>query len=232
MKITCNFATFPARKNQCLKMLESIKRQFDEVNCYFNNVFERPEWMPEWVNVVCGGDNDLTDIGKFYFLEPEMEAIYFTCDDDIHYPPTYVSDMLKGINDYGCIVAHHGRVLNNEGKDYYLSHKVIRCLSENKEVIKLDVAGTGVTAFDTRYFNPYWIKYSVDRKMSDLTFSLEVVKHDKQIVSMPHPNGYFKNLEPPIETTIHKQMIKNQKTLIEVMKKILHEKNRVTSNVE
>jgi hypothetical protein len=221
MKRVGSFATFPPRKAQCLKMLESIKGQFDEVNCYFNNVFKRPEWMPEWVNVVCGGDNDLTDLGKFYFLEPEQEYYAFVIDDDIHYPPTYVEDMVKGIEQYGMIVTHHGRVLNEQSRNYYTGHKTIRCLSDNKETIKLDVCGTGVTAFDTRYFNPYWIKYSLDRRMSDLTFSLEARKHGKEIIALPHSKTYFKNLEAPIETTIHNTMFRNQKTLIEAMNKIL-----------
>ena len=69
--------------------------------------------------------------------------------------------------------------------------------------------------FDTRYFNPYWIKDSTDRKMSDLTFALEAAKAKKKIVGLSHKLNYIRYCYPPIETTIHETERKNQSRLIE-----------------
>ena len=231
MKTSINFATFKnqngyERKAQTLKMLESIKGQSDVVRCYFNGVIVRPSWIPNWVDVVCGGENDLTDLGKFYFLQPEMDEIYFTVDDDLFFSPTWVSDMVNSVNEHGCVVSHHGRKLVDTASDYYRTNPAMRCLDIEHFNRHLDVPGTGVMAFDTNVFNPYWIKESTDRKMSDLTFALECAKHDVGIVGLRHNIDYIQYLNPPVNGTIHEQMRLQQTRLIEVANEIKETKKK------
>ena len=128
MKITANIATYPPRKESLRKMLKSIEGQFDVIRICFNGYSEIE------MNNFCDTHNvegfvnvkgiDYTDNGKFYALdiitEPEY---YFTLDDDLIYPPNYVQSTIKAIQRYGCIVTHHGRVLNGEGLDYYYAQR-------------------------------------------------------------------------------------------------------------
>jgi hypothetical protein len=211
MKTTCNIATFPSRENELKKMLESIKGQFDETRLYFNNISERPKWIPSWVTVYCGNENngDLTDNGKFYFLEPEAKEYYFTCDDDIAYPPTYCQDMVQAIKRTGTIVTHHGRKLKGLNVSYYRGHKVYTCLNSNPYEHFIDVAGTGVTAFDTRYFNPVNLWAHDLQKMSDVIFSHEATEQGKRIKVLKHEKNYFVYLFPDETTTIHTNSFKH-----------------------
>jgi hypothetical protein len=221
--------TFP-RREQTLIMLDSIKDQFDVVRCYFNNVDKRPDFLPDFVQVVVNPDLDLTDLGKFYFLDPLIEEYYFTGDDDIQYPSTYADDMVQAIEQHKCVVSHHGRVLKEKGVNYYLSHKTHRCLNLEEHTKILDVCGSGVTAFKTTDFCPYWITYSQDRKMSDLTFSLECAKHEIKIVGLPHSHGYIKDLPTPQDSNICESSFHNQDHLIAVADKIIDIKNNEEEN--
>ena len=114
------------------------------------------------------------DNGKFYGLTQLKEpCYYFCCDDDLIYPKSYIPDMIAKIEEYKCIVAHHGRILTREGVPYYKGHKSFRCLNDVVKDEVIDVPGTGVMAFDTEYFNPIDLWKSPDLRMSDLIFGLE-----------------------------------------------------------
>jgi len=176
MLITANIATYKPRKESLKRMLESIEKQFDVINVYDNEV------MP-----------NLTDNGKFIRLETITEPeYYFTLDDDLIYPPDYVSKTIESIEKYGCIIAHHGRQLQGTFLDYYTMHKTFRCLNDVHLAEIVDVCGTGVTAFRTDYFHPKGLAFDKRLRMSDLIFSLEAAKQKKTIGVVPHDCGWIK----------------------------------------
>ena len=175
-KVIIAIATFKGREESIKKTIASLASQADSIRIYNNE--ER--------------DIDLTDNGKFYFLQEYSQPIYYlTCDDDIIYPPTYVEDMVKAIDKYKCIITHHGRKLLGLNRSYYRDHRSYSCLKRNDRIRKLDVAGTGVTGFRTDQFNPSDIWQSKDKRMSDLVFSLEARKQKKEILLIPHTSNYF-----------------------------------------
>lgn len=186
MKVIIAIATFKGREPYLKETIKSLANQADQIRIYDNE--ERLI--------------DLTDNGKFYFLHEYKEPIYyFTCDDDIIYPPTYVKDMIEAIERTGTIVTHHGRILQGFGKRYYSGHKAFQCMKDNNYEGMVHVAGTGVTAFRTDYFNPdIWA--SSDKKMSDLVFSLEAAKQGKKITILKHKSGYFIAQPVPVSQTI------------------------------
>ena len=187
MRVVVGIATFKGREEFLSKTIDSLKNQVDEINVYNNEI-----------------NPDLTDNGKFYFLHKYKEPVYYlSCDDDIIYPPTYASDMVKAIKECNSIVTHHGRTLTRKGVSYYKGHKAYRCtnLVNRKRII--DVAGTGVTGFNTAYFNPVNIYKSNDKKMSDLVFSLEARKQKKLITLITHRAGYIIAQPVPRHQTIY-----------------------------
>lgn len=191
MKVIIGIATYKGREPFLKKTIKSLIGQADQIRIYDNEK----------------RDQNLTDNGKFFFLQEYTEPIYYlSCDDDIIYPPTYVKDMIKAIDKNQCIVTHHGRILTGgKGANYYRSHKAFRCLGEVSRNVELDVAGTGVTGFRTDYFNPTEIWSSEDMKMSDLVFSLEAKKQGKKIMLLTHPVGYLKDGGVPVQNTIFGQ---------------------------
>lgn len=150
---------------------------------------------------------NLTDNGKFYGLSRMTEpCYYFTCDDDLIYPPSYIPDMVAKIKEHNCIISHHGRILTREGVPYYKGHKSFRCLNDVSNDEQIDVPGTGCTAFDTSYFNPDELWKANDLLMSDLVFGLEAAKLNKKIMVLKHQTGYIRHAEINLKETIwHKQ---------------------------
>ena len=182
MRVIVGMATTNARLDFCKLAVSSLIHQVDEIHVYNND----------------NEQQDLTDNGKFYFLQLYKEPIYyFSCDDDILYPPNYVEDMINGIGRTGGIVTHHGRKLLGKNRNYYRGHQGFRCLDDNDKEQVIDVAGTGVTAFRTDYFNPVELWKSKDKRMSDLVFSLEAARNKKQITILPHKRGWLKDLRVP-----------------------------------
>jgi hypothetical protein len=188
MKIVIGMATFGGREEVREKAIESLKGQGAEIRVYDNS--------KEKIN--------LTDNGKFFFLKDYSEPIiYLSCDDDILYPPTYVKDMVQAIKTHKTIVTHHGRILLGLDRNYYLGHLGFRCLGDVQCDKFIHVAGTGVTGFDTSYFNPIDIYKSNDKKMMDLVFSLEAMKEQKKITILAHNRGYLKDLRATKSTSIY-----------------------------
>jgi hypothetical protein len=187
MRVIAAIATFDGRQEYLKKAVASLAHQVDEIRIYDNQV--RPI--------------DLTDNGKFFFLQEYKEPVYyFSCDDDLLYPPTYIQDMVEAIERTSGIVTHHGRYLRGKGLRYYSGHKAYRCLNENRTETRIHVAGTGVTGFRTDYFNPVDIWQSEDKCMSDLVFSVEAARQGKKITVLKHEHGYIKYLDVPLSQTI------------------------------
>ena len=190
MKTIIGIATMKGREKYLSETLKSLQGQAYEIHVYHNH--------KELV--------DYTDNAKFYFLQFYKEPIYyFSCDDDIIYPKTYISDMMKLIDKYG-IVSHHGRFLSGGiGANYYKGHDVFRCGNEVNQLLILDVVGTGVCGFRTDYFNPVNLYKSKIQRMSDLIFSLEATKQGKQMVLATHSADYFQIQNVPENETIYGQ---------------------------
>lgn len=188
MKIVVGMATINERATFCERAVESLVYQADEIIVYNNS----------------NEENDYTDNAKFYALTLFNEPVYyFSCDDDILYPADYVSTMVEAIERTGTIVTHHGRELLGLDRNYYRRHKGFTCLDENNTEQLIDVAGTGVTAFRTDYFNPTEIYKATDKRMSDLVFSLEAAKQGKQITILKHTKGWLKDLRVPQRLAIN-----------------------------
>jgi len=199
MKCTANLATYKARvdNGSLEKMLKTIYDQFDVIRIYFNGYSKAPVLPDPDKKIQKITDKiDLTDNGKFVGLDIIMyHERYFTLDDDIQYPSNYRVETEKALDKYGCIVTYHGKVLQGIGLNYYKAHKCFRCFDTVNGDQVVDVCGTGVTAFDTRYFLPHGLALNELKLMSDLIFSLEAAKQHKQIGVIGHTVGWIKNID-------------------------------------
>lgn len=211
MKVSANIATYKPRiENGSLeRAIDSLMGQVDEVRVFFNDlpsdkILDKliPKTPSDRNKYVYRSNLNLTDNGKFYFLDHITEPeIYLTCDDDLIYPPDYVKRMVEAIEHYKCIVSFHGRQLLGTGIDYYTGHKSFHCLHGVIHDEMVDVVGTGVCGFDTRYFHPKGLAFSPDQKMSDLIFSLEAAKQGKQMGVLSHAPKWITHIDN--KETIH-----------------------------
>lgn len=211
MKTTFNIATYPLRFKTLQLVVDSVVDQVDLVRIYCNETKNLDDVQRHFNRsydgkvLLINGDGpdwNLYDNGKFAGLdlikEPEY---YFTGDDDLIYPEGYVEKGKKDIKTFGCIITYHGRIIETAGVNYYYGHKTFRCLEAQTDNIIVDVAGSGVTCFDTRYFHPKGLAHDPRVRMSDLVFSEEAMRQGKRIGCCARPSGWLEHIDNP--QTIH-----------------------------
>tara|TARA_R110001599_G_scaffold192226_2_gene387503 strand:- start:1786 stop:2448 length:663 start_codon:yes stop_codon:yes gene_type:complete len=204
MKTSVNIASLVERKEQLINTIKSLVDQVDVVNVCLNNYLDCPFEHPK-VNYFYS-DNVFGDGGKFLFLR-DFEGYYFTCDDDIIYPPTYIEDTKKQVDIYG-VVSYHGRTfLKFPIESYYKSPAVRnRCLSKWEFTEPVQIAGTGVMAMRTDKFKPPF-SFLERPNMSDIWISCYAKKQDVKIWGLKHSENYFKYQEVP--NTIYEDKVDN-----------------------
>jgi glycosyltransferase involved in cell wall biosynthesis len=203
LPIIVGIATFKGREELLKRTIESLDGQVDKIIIYDNEV-----------------NTDLTDNGKFYGLTLQKKACYyFSCDDDIIYPSNYIQHTIQAIEKYNCIVTYHGRKLKGKGLEYYHGHDAYSAFKNVSQDMQIDIAGTGVTAFKTSYFNPIDLINSQYKKMSDVIFSLEAKKQNKKILMLTHGQEWIK--EQRTKINIHTEQIKNSQTQTKLCDEIL-----------
>ena len=209
MRTVIGIATYK-RPKYLERALESLYGQADDILIY-DNEKEKKDYKAN---------------AKFIFLKNYTEPIYyFTCDDDIIYPPNYVKKTIQEIEDYQSIITYHGDILINKVKGKYPETERLHFGSKVSYPKVVDVAGTGLTAFRTDYFNPDNIYKSKYKNMVDQLFSYEAAKADKQIILVPHEKNMFISQPVPKEDTIWGKYGNKRKDQIVLANKILAIKN-------
>lgn len=144
-------ASFPPRRESLRAAVESILPQLDELNIYLNNYDDVPAFLLHPKIRVARSHQaagDLRDNGKFYALPEGSDAYIFTLDDDIIYPPDYVTEMIRHIELLGRagIVGVHG-VIFPEGEFVDLRQRTVFKFDKASEGRFVDLLGTGTTAW-------------------------------------------------------------------------------------
>lgn len=136
------------------------------------------------------------DLHKFMWIPEHEDEYYFTLDDDILYPDDYVNKTLAKLQEHkGCIVTYHGRLLHGINRSYYTGHKSWTFAQAVYTDMRIDVAGTGVSAFDTRYFRPIGLHQADYVFMSDLGFSLYASEKKVPIIMVKKEYSWIKAIE-------------------------------------
>lgn len=125
-------ATMPGRERSLTKAVASIAPQLDELRLHINDYGRwKPVLLPR--NVTCSySEANLGDQEKLLRIGENTEAWYFTCDDDLVFPPDYVETMIASAR-YGLsgpkpvAVSAHGAQLCLPFHSYYKSRRVYHC---------------------------------------------------------------------------------------------------------
>jgi hypothetical protein len=175
------------------KAIDSLYSQVDVINLCLNGYEANPYAGDEKINGLIA-DNSLGDAGKFLFQEGN-KGCYFSCDDDIVYPATYVEDTIPKIEELG-VVTYNGRSFRKfPVKSFYRSKALkYRYAREEPETLKVQFGGTGVMAFDTRGFS-----VSIDafkaKNMADIWFAVNALQKGVSIWHLAHEAGYLVSQE-------------------------------------
>lgn len=192
--ITVQIATIPERVELLKQAVASIYNQVHKINIMLNCYDHTPSFGAK-VNCI-HRNNELTDAEKYYNVE-YLEGYIFTCDDDLIYPPDYVSYMISKIEQYKrtAAVSFHGSIFSQSRpfESYYGSRLwSFRCLESQEMDTEVDVIGNGCAAYHTDTLKLSYSDFKL-KDCSDLQFSLIAKKKGvKRIVVAHEPLGYLK----------------------------------------
>lgn len=218
MKITANLATIKSRHQNLSRCLQRLSPQVDLVRVYCNDYEPSDKQQCQRDNIKYFTGYDFTDNAKFQWVD--NDEWYFTCDDDILYPKTYVSDVMQHLRANPQVVfTHHGRIINPQAESYYEGHGMIYYSKENCSIGTVDIPGTGVLAFNSKYFKPNVLQYGED-KMVDVLFALEAARAGVRIQYLPHSKNYFNDLPSATINSIYADQLYNDRTQYEYLQKV------------
>ena len=190
-KITATMATFPGREASLEETIASIIHQVDELHIYMNDIDTFPLFSGNAKIKIYFSKNhmgDLGDAGKFYNCH-EIKGYHFTIDDDIIYPPNYVSTMIAAIEKHQrkAIISCHGRLFEKlPVHSYYKGHSMAySCLRAVPSDVFGHVIGTGVLAYhtDTIQLSLEVFEYT---NMADIWFSKYCNEHQVPRLILAH----------------------------------------------
>lgn len=186
MKIVASMATCEGRESCKWDAIKSIQPQVDELHVYDNTK------LP-----------DIGDAGKFDPLHKYLgrgDVLFLTLDDDLIYPPDYVSTVLKFMykncrSEKWDILTFHGRTLYKPyARNYYedVCKVRVRCLGDSPGAF-VEVGGTGVMAFTCDKFKEF---PTFERKdAADIAIAGYARKHGLKIYAAPHKAGWIKHTD-------------------------------------
>jgi hypothetical protein len=183
-------ASIPERVSGLEQTIDSLLPQVDKIGVCLNNYLDFPNFLVDEKIEVIKSNNSRGDAGKFLFTKPE--SIYFSCDDDILYPPDYVEESIKHLES-GVVVSHHGRILLNTPVKSSLRDECVSfsCLKEVQNTHIVHLGGTGVMCFFTEDL-PIHADNLRFSNMADEQVARLVVEHNLKVIIPPHEEGWIK----------------------------------------
>jgi hypothetical protein len=213
--IIVGMATIPGRERQCVMAINSLLPYVDEVHLCING-FGKTEGLnlataigPYRKVKIKATDNSLGDGFKFSYLKKAAKrgAYFLSCDDDLIYPPDYVSKMLQRIEHYGRkdVLCVHGKTLPQNVPSFYRGHRVMHhTTSAVKKDQVVNCAGTGCTAFHTSAID-FGIDDIEQPNMADIWFAKAAARQGVRLISINRPANWLKIQELEPGTTIYEQ---------------------------
>lgn len=211
-RIVVNVASYK-RTESLIRTLESIINQCDEINVALNDHYmeEIPDFLHHKKINLFFTDNSIGDAFKFLNLE-KVDGYYFSIDDDLIYPPTYVSDTIKRCKEFNNkkVVTYHGRNFSSFPiSSYYRSaSERYACLTKVKNDVKVQFGGTGVMCFHTSLIK-IPIDYFKNANMADVWIGKYCIENNIEIICLKHDEGYMKYI--PQKSTIYNEESKSDK---------------------
>jgi hypothetical protein len=217
--ITVGIASIPARVDNLERVLDSLTEQVDTINLVLNGYEHVPEYLNKYKNVWWWVHENEGDAMKFA-LADAVDGYYFSCDDDLKYPPYYCRYMISKIDKYKCICTLHGRRYDERPITSFARNITtnVRCLNTWDSDIEVHVGGSGCMAYHTDFFKLSLSDFPY-RNMADIQVALAAKNQGVKIVALSHPREYLEYLDPGRDTI--SKNTRTDKIQTEILNKIL-----------
>lgn len=198
-RVVAGMATMPSRRRTFPAALSSVLNQVDHVYLYLDGHTDVPAPAkddPRITSILSAQMPGLHGNGKFIglLLDPS-DCLYLGTDDDIAYPPDYVSRLRAGL--VACsgraIVGYHGCVFARPFVSYRQSRRV-RSFDQGLDRTRpVDLLGSGTVMFDTRALR-FDVREWADVNVVDLNLAIEAAKARLPLVCLERAHGYIRPL--------------------------------------
>ncbi len=208
--IIAGVATIPSRQATFRRMLECASPQVDRLHVYLSGHVAYLKGLPDnCMQHKIEGD-PYGDAGKFIGLEDayDRDAYYLSFDDDLYYPPEYVSTLIAAIDRYKRknVCSFHGRSFEQFPiTDYYRdARRRYYCLRTVLRDVAVEVPGTGCMGFHTSALSLSMRDFP-SRSMADVHMAVALRRQMVPAICLKHEAGWLKHL--PVD---HAQSIYNR----------------------
>lgn len=191
--IRAHLATFPPRAGILMQTVASILPQVDRLCICLNGHDRIPDALAADDRIEAMiPDRDLKDAGKFAFRTADDDMV-FTIDDDIVYPPDYVSRTMAFFDDLPAdrnVLGFLGNAWvakddkGQQGWKNWMFHK------RAPHMLKVDILGTG-TACQLGRNMPRLDQIEDARGFVDLRHARHHAQADRWMWVVPRQNGYL-----------------------------------------
>jgi hypothetical protein len=195
--IIANMATYPKRMNIILKSIEGLLQQVDKLNLCLNEFTEVPIFLKEIKKLNCIiPEKDHKDVGKFVSSFKPDDDVFFV-DDDIIYPPDYVTicceirEKYKKINP---IIGFHGVIYSDLFDGSAAARNVFKFDKELKEHRVVNQVGTG-TIHCKGFQVPSLDFMLTSQKFVDVRFAVNASKNNWPMICGKRQQGWMQEVE-------------------------------------
>lgn len=198
--ISVNMATYPAREEGFLKVMENLLTFdfIDHIRVYLNEYPRVPPHFSKNKRITYTTGPDLKDNGKFYWAAEKSNEYYFTADDDLLYTREYFFNHLRALqqHDNAILVTTHGKVMKPRPVRFNDVQLSIRCLDTVPTDTWINNPGTGVMAFDHSKLNIDPALFTTTG-MADLWIAHWAQVHQVPILCRAHKASELTHIENP-----------------------------------
>lgn len=213
--VNAALASVPERERELKKTVQSLLPQVHKLRVYLNGYANVPRFLEhDRIEVARSQTHgDLGDAGKF-FWSSTFDGYHFSCDDDLVYPPNYVSTLVSYLQrfDHQVAVGVHGAMITAPLQDgetsFRRGRKVYRCLSSLDSDKWVHMLGTGALCFHTSTIRVLPNHFKIPN-MADVWFAREAQKQRIPLLCIQHKADWLKYLLKDDDKTIWSWMCRS-----------------------
>lgn len=194
MKKIVAIATMPDRIEGLLDVIHSLSPQVDKMYIWLNGHKEVPK-VP-YDNVIFHrsdtNDGDIVKMKILEMIDKDEEFYYFTCDDDIVYPPDYIEHNIKHYEPGSIQSSHANKYASFPISDYTksdVSGYYFGAFIPNKDRVHL--VGTGVAMMDHTVARQIPYNDFASNNMLDLWVSSWAWTNEIPMYVIPHERWWL-----------------------------------------
>lgn len=207
--ITAQLATIPQRESSLRLTIASLEKQVDHLSIRNGDLR---------ISGVMGDAEKFADVESY-------NGYFFTCDDDLIYPPDYVSYMISKIEQYKrkAVITLHGRNYTPGRIEKYYGGRnrteAYHCMQRVVGDHQVMVGGTGVMAFHTDTVKVKYEDFKLPN-MADLWMGIVCKNQNVPIMVVEHlPNWLLAGYDG--EDTIWNKHFNNDSVQTEMYNKYM-----------